>query len=372
MFEIKTQEALLEDLLELVPDTTNKGVGSLVYTTLAAMAEKMEEIYIDLAEATENTFADTADREHLIRRAAERGLEPDPATPATYLAYFNCEVDLGDRFEQDEYTLVVLERIEDENHEFAYKLETEQTGSDTNTLSGELDYLEGDNPYIEEAYIYELLIPAADEQDTELFRAEYMENAKVAAFGGNVQSYIKAMNDISGVGAAKVEGVNNGVRIVFLDSQYSSPNAELIRKVQNVIDPTTDVNNWCQEYGLPEMEDYSGMGFGLAPINHSVLCEGPEVITVNVRVNVVLESGFVLEDLQDVLETTINDYMLSLRKKWKNKVNQSVSKNRLMARLLEVEGVADIDAILFNNNALNISLEYDQIPVVGTIQFLID
>lgn len=370
MFEIKTKEALLEDLLELVPDTTNKNVGSLIYTTLAAMAEKMAEVYMDMDEASNNTFADTADREHLIRRALERGLEPEPATTAQYVGHFNCEIDLEDRFEVDDYTFKLIERVESQSYEYAYKLESEQTGSELNNLAGsELEYLEGDNEEFEEGYLDDLIIPAQDEQDTESFREEYFESAKVAGFAGNVQSYIKAMNDIEGVAAAKVEGENNAVRIIFLDDTYSSPSQALKTKVQNIIDPSTDVNNWGQAYGLPVMEDYSGMGYGLAPINHSVLCEGPEEIQLNIKTNVALESGYTQNDVATKIEEVLNKYISDIRVSWKHKSTQKVMQHRAMAKLLDIEGIDDVFFVLWNN-MVDITLDYDQIPVIDQIEIV--
>lgn len=368
MFEIKTKEALLEDLLELVPDTTNKNVGSLIYTTLAAMAEKMAEVYMDMDEASNNTFADTADREHLIRRALERGLEPDPATTAQYVGHFNCEMDLEDRFEVDDYTFKLIERVESQSYKYAYKLESEQTGSELNNLAGsELEYLEGDNEEFEEGYLDDLIIPAQDEQDTESFREEYLESAKVAGFAGNVQAYIKAMNDIDGVAAAKVEGENNAVRIVFLDDTYSSPSQTLKNNVQNIIDPSTDVNNWGEAYGLPVLEDYSGMGYGLAPINHSVLCEGPTEVSIEVKVYADLEVGYVLADVEEEIEAAVYEYALELRKQWKQKSSQKVQRNRIIAKLLKIDGVSDLEAVLLNDSVVSIELDYDEIPVIDNV-----
>lgn len=366
MFENKTQEALLNDLLALVPANTNVNVGSLVYTTLAAMAQKMEVIYADIEEASENTFADTADREHLIRRAAERGMAPTPATTAIYLAYFNCEVEIGDRFGIDDFTLIVTERVEGEVHTFAYKLETEQTGTDANSLLGELDYIEGVNENLETAVTYELIKPAENEQDTEDFRQEYFSNANIASFAGNVQSYIEAVNAIEGVGASKLEKVNGGIRIVFVNSAYGVPSEALIKQVQDIIDPSTDVNNWCKEYGLPELEDYSGMGYGMAPIDHSVLCEGPEVVDINVTTKLTLKNGYTYEDIAAEVEATIENYLLKLRSNWRVTANPVVRRSFIDAELIKVEGIEDVTDTLVNG-ALKVSLDFDQIPALGTV-----
>lgn len=366
MFDNKTADALLEELLNLVPEDTNKSEGSLIHTTLAAIAEKMEQIYIDMEENIDNMFADTADREHLIKRAAERGLKPYPATSGEYLAHFNCAIDLGDRFAIDDYTFIVAKKIESDKFENVYHLICEQTGIETNELIGELDYIEGENENFESGYTFELIVPGQDEQETEDFREAYFDNAENASYAGNVQSYIESANKIKGVGASKVKSVENGIRMVFVDDEFNIPSENLIDNVQNTIDPSTDVNNWGKEYGLPELEDYSGMGYGLAPIDHSVLCESATPIEINVTSTVTLSTGHTIESIREEATKVIEDYLKSLRKKWKNAAVTTVRRSHIEAALIKVTGIDDVTNTEVNN-LLKTVLNYDEIPILKSV-----
>ena len=68
------------------------------------------------------------------------------------------------------------------------------------------DYIDGLN-YAE---LSELLIPGADEEETETFRQRYVDSLTSQAFGGNQADYKEKVLSLPGVGAVKVFPVWNG------------------------------------------------------------------------------------------------------------------------------------------------------------------
>ena len=80
MFEEYTFEVILNAMLARVPDTIDKRQGSIIYNALAPAAVELQNMYINLDVILNETFADTASREYLIKRAEERGITPYPAT----------------------------------------------------------------------------------------------------------------------------------------------------------------------------------------------------------------------------------------------------------------------------------------------------
>ena len=79
MFETMTYEYILERMLNRVPKDIDRREGSIIYDALAPAAAELCQMYIDLDVVLDETFADTASREYLIKRAAERGITPYPA-----------------------------------------------------------------------------------------------------------------------------------------------------------------------------------------------------------------------------------------------------------------------------------------------------
>ncbi len=62
-------------MLENVPSTIDKREGSVMYDALAPAAAELAKAYIELDWMYEQMFANTANREYLIRRCAERGID---------------------------------------------------------------------------------------------------------------------------------------------------------------------------------------------------------------------------------------------------------------------------------------------------------
>ena len=76
MYEEATYEAILSRMLARIPEDFDKREGSIIYDALAPAAVELAMIYMELDAVLNQLFADTASREYLIRRAAERGHSP--------------------------------------------------------------------------------------------------------------------------------------------------------------------------------------------------------------------------------------------------------------------------------------------------------
>lgn len=85
MYDEITYETLLGRMLERagsIDGNVDTREGSLVWLGSAPVAMELQNLYLALDNLFAETFADTASREYLIRRAGERGIVPYSATPA--------------------------------------------------------------------------------------------------------------------------------------------------------------------------------------------------------------------------------------------------------------------------------------------------
>ena len=209
-------------------------------------------MYVQLDNVLNETFADTASREFLIRRASERGISPEPATKAILKGEFNMDIPIGSRFSLEKLNYASIERISTG----VYRMECETPGTDGNRQLGKLipiDYIEG----LTTAELTELLVPGEDEESTESLRKRYFENLDSQAFGGNQADYKQKVSAIDGVGGVKVSPTFYGpgtVQLIIKDSDMGAPSEELVEAVQQAVDPT----------------EQTGKGVGLAPIGHKV------------------------------------------------------------------------------------------------------
>lgn len=219
MFEAYSFNSILADLLSNVPSDVDTREGSVIYDALAPVAIELSQMYINLDVVLAETFGDTASRDFLVRRAFERGVSPYSATFAVWKGDFNMPVSIGARFSLDELNFVVTSAISDTS----FMLQCETVGTVGNKSYGSLipiDYISG----LTSAVLSELLVPAQDDEDTEVFRERYLNSFDSQAFGGNVADYLAKTNSIDGVGATKVTPVWNGggtVKLTILEDRKS-------------------------------------------------------------------------------------------------------------------------------------------------------
>lgn len=333
-------------MLEKIPSSIDKREGSIIYDALAPCAVELGLMYIELDIILKETFADTATREYLIRRASERGIIPKEATKAVLSAEFDVNVEIGARFSLGDLNYVVIE------NEDVYQLECETEGIDGNKNFGTLipiDYIEG----LTVANLLEILIPGEDEEETEDLRVRYFESFETKAYGGNVADYVAKTTSIAGVGSVKVTPIWNGggtVKLTILNSEHEKASDTLIDVVQEEIDPTKD-----------------GLGVGVAPIGHVVTVDTVNEIPVDVNTKIIFKSGEDFDKNKTEIEQVISEYFAELRKSWADEESIVVRISQIESRLMNLSCVLDISDTKINQNQANIEVFGYDVPIVGEI-----
>lgn len=348
MYEHITYEDILQRMLQKIPDTIDKREGSIIYDALAPAAVEMQLMYIELDVILKETFADTASREYLIRRAAERGITPYPATYAILKGVCNIDVPIGTTFRCLDLQYTAIERIADG----IYKMQCETLGSIGNKNFGDLipiEYIEG----LQSAKLTELFIPGEDEEDTEHFRSRYFDSFGTQAYGGNVKDYLEKTNAIAGVGATKVTPIWNGggtVKLTILNAIFDKASSALIDTVQQQIDPAKD-----------------GMGIGIAPIGHVVTVDTATEVKVDITTTIVFDEGYSFDNQKQKIINSISAYLLEIRKNWATQENAIIRIAQIESKIMSISGVLDITNTKINELANNLTLTKYQIPVMGVL-----
>ena len=359
MFEVITYEQIMERMLVRVPNNLDKREGSVIWDALAPAAMELESLYFVLQDFIKETFGDTASRPNLIRRASERGIIPYRASKAVLKGVFDIEIPLGSRFNLDELNYTVTKFIQHNTGTglYEYQVECENPGRDGGRKTGNIipiDYING----LGRAEITELLIPGQDEEETEKLRQRYFDSFNMKAYGGNISDYKLKVHEIEGVGAVKVTPVWNGggtVLLTVLDSDFNQASPTLIKKVQDTMDPTKDAR-----------------GLGVAPIGHIVTVQGTSNVAINIHTSITFEPNFSWPLVKLKVEEVVKNYLLELRKTWALK-NEKVSNNlvvrvsRIEAKILDINGILDIQNTTINGSTNNLQLTEYQIPVWGGI-----
>lgn len=401
MYEAQTYESILARMLQKalsINSNLDTREGSLVWYGDAPAAVELQNLYIALDTVLNETFADTATRPYLILRAAERGLSPQPASPAILqmaITPTTLFLPLNTRFSIGELNYYVSADRGSGN----YELTCETAGEAGNNYTGTvipIEYVDG----LETCKITSVLVPGEDEEDTELFRQRYLNSLNAQAFGGNQIDYIEKVNAIPGVGGVKVYRAWNGdlkpanmippkeaeawieglsgvpepvklwldtvyaaaknnmftvggtVKLVVINSTFTVPSPTLVEQVQTAVDPLQN----------------AGEGVGIAPIGHVVRVEGVQEETVDLGFALYYQRGWSWEDVSGYVMEAINGYFLELAQSWADQDEALVVRiSQIESRLLGITGILDIANTTINEKAANHTLALDHIPVLGSL-----
>lgn len=351
MYENMTYEVILDRMLEKVQDIDTRE-GSVVFNAIAPAAAELQLMYIELDHILNEMFADTESMQYLIRRAAERGLQPYEATNVIARGKFvpeTLEIEIGSRFNCNEWNYVVIEKI----GLGEYYLKCETAGIEPNKVIGELlpiEYLEG----LESAELVEISIPGKDMENVENFRKRYFASFDSQAFGGNIADYKKKVNALPGVGGCKIYPAWNGggtVKVVIISSEWKVPTTDLVTLVQTALDP----------------EQNHGEGVGLAPIGHTVTVEGVTASMVTFNFDIIYLSGYGFENLESAIREVVEEYLITLIKDWDAVTAIIVRRSQIEARLLNITGIVDVLKTKINGKEENLLLSGNEIPIAGEI-----
>lgn len=342
MYESMTYEFILEKMLnKVITDNPNVDTreGSVIYNALAPAAAELTQMYIALDAFLNETFVDTASRDYLIKRCAERGITPEAATKAILKGVFNIDVPFGSRFAISDLIYAAKEKIS----AGVFKMECETTGSKGNTGLGTiipLDYIDG----LTSAATTELLIPGQDEEETEVLRQRYYENLSSQAFGGNIADYKLRTKLIPGVGGVKVLpfwNLGGTVKLIIITSAYGVPTPTLIDAVQAAVNE-------------------------FAPIGHQVTVAGVTSVPVFVVFpSITYQEGYTWLDVEAPIYAALDAYYLELAEAWDTSDTLVVRKTQIETRLLSIPGIVDITCGITDAGGGNLELGEYEIPVRG-------
>lgn len=322
MFDEKTYEEIMEEMLANIPDTMDKREGSIIYDAVSPCAMELAQAYVDLGMIMDECFADTASYYYLIKRAAERGIIVKEGTAAVLkiqVTPTDITIENGTEFNIGEFNYYVTENL----GSGLYLITCKETGTDGNNTSDEI-------------------IPV-----------EYIDGLETVAFGGNKADYMEKAKENSNITGCKVYPVWNGpgtVKLNILGYGYAKPEQTVIEELQELFDPTSD-----------------GTGAGLAPIGHIVTVAAVSETTVNISAGITYLDGYSFSDIESAFATAVDHYFIELNKTWEDTDNITVRTGQIESILLAITGVDDVGVITLNGSSGNLQLEKDTIPVRGTL-----
>lgn len=349
MFEEKTYENIMDEMLDNIDNSVDTRQGSVIYDAISPVAMELEQVYSDIGLIGDECFADTASYYYLIKLAAERGIfvkEGSNAVLKIQITPDDLKIPMGTEFNIGEMNYVITEDF----GKGTYAITCTESGTGGNSVTDDIIPLE-DIEGLETVEFEGILAAGTDDEEEEALRERYFDSFKEVAFGGNRAEYKEKANEISSVGGCKVIPVWNGggtVKIVILGADHQPAPASVIQEVQDLFDPTED-----------------GTGVGLAPIGHvvTVVTAGETVVDINSQITFM--DGYAWDDIKDTFRSMVMDYFCALCREWEDSEKLVVRTGQIESILLSIMGVDNVIEVKLNGNAGNLVIDEYNIPKVG-------
>ncbi|MTI56165.1 baseplate J/gp47 family protein [Geosporobacter ferrireducens] len=342
MFEDKTYEAILQRMLDRVPDTVDKRQGSIIYDALAPAATELTQMYIELDNQLNLVFASTSSDKYLEMRTTEMGIIRQPATKAKKKGLFYgasntpMDIPMGKRFSIDGLNYVAVSRLT--LGEFV--MECEIAGAIGNSPVGSMlpiEYING----LSKAELAEIVEEGIDEETDQRLLERYQLRVRQPTTSGNVYHYKQWALEVPGVGDAKIFPLWNGngtVKIVIVDTEKQPASPTLIISTAEHIETVRPIG--------AEITVVPGIGK-----------------LIHAAAVVVLASGYTLQQVIDTFRVALEEYFRSIAFEM-----TYVSYAKIGTILLGVSGVIDYSNLTLNGTTANIALADEEIPILGTVE----
>lgn len=398
MYESETYDVILQRMLDRVSDKLDKRESSLIWDTHSSTAIELQMLYIELETLIANSYGDTAAREFLVLLCKDRGISPDEATNAVLEGKFTPEtIDVtGQRFNIGNVNYTVMEMVTPG----MYRVVCETAGVAGNQYLGQMipvEYIDG----LQTATLTKVLIPGEDEEDTEVLRERYLASFNEQKFGGNRADYLAKVKGIDGIGDVKVlrnwnsdinpadmiptdavtawyssvVGVLDEEVAVWLSTVYVAALEKKLTVGGTVLVTIVDADDYGEAskvlidsvQELLDPEQNAGAGYGLAPIGHVVNVKSAVPVSINVTTELAFDNGYDWTNLENKILDAVDAYFLELRKKWADSSSTIIRTSQIESRILSVKGIADISNTKMNDSPENLTLEWNEIPVLGGV-----
>ncbi len=193
----------------------------------------------------------------------------------------------------------------------------------------------------------------------------YYEDLRIPLTSGNKYFYKKWAKEVPGVKEAKVFPLwngNNTVKVVIVDANCSASNDDLVKEVQNYIDP----------YELKEDGTKCGWGFGCGQAPNGSYCtvEYATPLYLDLVLTVQKTASKTEDEVKNNIQKAIDKYLTDITFAEDEDGNEidRISYAKFSSEILEASGVLDHKDLTVNLKKGNVSIGQCEIPKLRNLE----
>lgn len=350
MFEHRTFENILNEMLAMAPTGTDTRQGSIFYDHVAPTAFMISRYYAELDITIELISIDTAEGIYLDEKAKEHGLYRLPATANIRNATFTGVTVAANRrfFAEGQYfvtkhdvdgTIIV---VAETPGEAANIIPAGTALVPVNTIQG-----------LTAATLGETITPGSEVENDDNLRRRLREKIAGPAANGNRQHYKTWCEEIAGVKLARIdplwEGANT-VRGILIDTEGLPASQTIVDAVQEYIDPGS-----------------TGLGEGVANIGAYFTAVAAQAFSIDVSFDAQLAPGATIEGAVQETADALAAYYKDISLKSMGNTPMFVRVSAIANVIYELESVIDYTNLMINGGTANIIVPFTDVPVLGVV-----
>lgn len=363
----KTELEVTADLLSNVPDKYQKNVGYFTWDFLRAIGKVFVELWDKLSYLTAFYNIENLNYDDLVKFVFQRGgiiaHEETYASGVLTVLSGTAAVLKGSVFETESGLQFESLEAKTVNANDTIAVQCLISGSVGNVPAQTIIISNVSGITVENS---EAMTGGYEKETKESIIDRYYKKIQKPISSGNKEHYKYWAKEITGVGSAKVKPLwngNNTVKVIIVDSNNAPASANLINTVQDYIDPYELVGGVKVGWGC---------GNGQAPVGAYCTVDGPQVLNINVSVDVSLKTGAAIIQTKTNITNAVIDYLKTVVNKFFNDEEVVVSYAAISSAIYNAEGVNDFENLTVNGGTNNIAIAdtttYCECPVLNSIE----
>lgn len=343
MFENKTYENLLQDVLNNAPEDIDTRPGSIFYDAVSGILIEVAKLYTDLELVFSLSQIDTASGEYLDVKASEYGIERHSAVKAVYEA-------------------IITGTAAEDNERFFYnglyftlsgnRFTAEEPGTEYNNILSGTNAVPVDSiPGLQSAKFGKIIQYGADPEDDESLRRRVNDKISSPGENGNKQHFKIWCESVDGVGMAKIIPQWNGpntVKAVLINANGLPCSRQTVNEVQEYVDPGG-----------------TGMGEGTASIGAFFTAAAAVETYIDISASVEISAESEESAIKAAIKAAIRNYLKSIAYSEENMI---VRYSEIGALISGTDGVVDYSGLVLNGSSNNITVNQEYVPVLGVTE----
>lgn len=347
MFELMTEEKILQDMLDNASPLVDKREGSIVHDQLKPSAIKIAEVYNSLDTLLKIMYVDTSFGDYLIGFGRDRGIIIEMAIASERsVSIVGSHPPIGSRFFNDTiYWEYIAENV--------VKCETPGEVGNTIPLGINLiptTYIDG----FESMSMGDVILAGTEQEEEEAYRGRIIDKINNPQLNNNINQLKAWALAIKGVGDSRVLPLWNGdgtTKLILIGPTKLPISDELAQQVKIILDP-------------PDANGRSGTGNGKCDIGCNLTVISAIAKTITISASITKSPNILLSNILIDFKEQATLYLRGLAFK-----EYTILYTKLASILSNIEGVLDYNLSLFkvNNGNVNIILTDSETPVLGVV-----